>query len=444
MFQMPDHPTRALLIEDIPQYQRILTRILAGTNIQLDPTNLLAEGISKAKEFIYDVVLLDLGLPDSQGLLTYTTFHHHFPSLPVIILSVTEDQQLASQAVQNGAQDYLVKGSYLLNDNVGKDILCRAITYAIERNKIQRDLFNAHATLEERVVARTAELRQVNQSLASELAMRKRYEFIANASKDLLSLIDRNYLYQAVNDAYCLAQNISRNQIVGKSVADIWGADIFDTTIKPHLDACFAGKETNHAAWFNFYSLGYRFYEVHYYPYFDENHLVTHVVVDTRDETLRELARNKINLINMRLHVLHEMDYAMAKAETPAAILDIAMRFLSSLLPFTRADLLLLPNETQAPILISGQVGGKTKTRKAVNSFTQIFEQAGLSQDSPKIIPDLKEIALKKGLGIYLVQQGMSACILVPLSAEGKRLGVLGLSSADPVHLPPSMSSLSK
>jgi DNA-binding NarL/FixJ family response regulator len=178
MFQMPDHPTRALLIEDIPQYQRILTRILAGTNIQLDSSSLLAEGISKAKELIYDVVLLDLGLPDSQGLLTYTTFHHHFPSLPVIILSVTEDQQLASQAVQNGAQDYLVKGSYLLNDTVGKDILCRAISYAIERNKIKE------VTMPTRSKKGwwQPQLRQADQSLASELAMPKS-EFIANASK---------------------------------------------------------------------------------------------------------------------------------------------------------------------------------------------------------------------------------------------------------------------
>ena len=82
----------------------------------------------------FDVVLLDLSLPDSHGFETFVRLHDAAPDTPVVVLSGRADGQLAVQAVQAGAQDYLVKG------RLGEDVLPRSIRYAIERERSDRTL----------------------------------------------------------------------------------------------------------------------------------------------------------------------------------------------------------------------------------------------------------------------------------------------------------------
>jgi PAS domain S-box-containing protein len=81
-----------------------------------------------------DVALLDLGLPDSQGLRTFSALKDAAPNLAIVVLSGNGDQELATAAVQSGAQDYLIKGQF------GTDLFMRATLYAVERQRAQRDL----------------------------------------------------------------------------------------------------------------------------------------------------------------------------------------------------------------------------------------------------------------------------------------------------------------
>lgn len=118
----------------------------------------------------------------------------------------------------------------------------------------------------------------------------KTYEFIVNTSNDGMSLIDRNYVYQVVNDAYCLACDLTRSEIIGKTVSDIWGRDVFEGSIKPQLDRCFEGNEVHYQAEFKFPAMGPRVYLVRAYPYVDVENRVSSVVVVTRDITARRLA----------------------------------------------------------------------------------------------------------------------------------------------------------
>ncbi len=94
----------------------------------------LSQGLACLAERAFDVVLLDLGLPDSQGLATFTRLYTQVPTVPVVVLSGMQDEELAIEAVHAGAQDYLVKGMY------GSDMLVRAIRYAIERHQLQAQL----------------------------------------------------------------------------------------------------------------------------------------------------------------------------------------------------------------------------------------------------------------------------------------------------------------
>ncbi len=132
-------PINILLVEDNPGDARLIREMLAeirDKNFDLKRVDRLSKGLEHLTAEDIDIVLLDLSLPDSQGLETFTSLYTQASRVPIIILSGLVDEALAIKAVHEGAQDYLVKGQ------VDSNLLVRAIHYAIERKlaeeKIQR------------------------------------------------------------------------------------------------------------------------------------------------------------------------------------------------------------------------------------------------------------------------------------------------------------------
>jgi len=163
---------KILLIEDNPGDARLVQEVLkeAGGQFTISVAEKLGAGLTFLLSQEVDIVLLDLGLPDSRGLETLTKVRTHFPSLPVVIMTGSGDEALGVQAVHMGAQDYLVKGE------VESGLLRRALLYAIERKKTDEALQRAKDELEERVSERTAELAKANALLEKDIAERKRTE----------------------------------------------------------------------------------------------------------------------------------------------------------------------------------------------------------------------------------------------------------------------------
>jgi two-component system, cell cycle sensor histidine kinase and response regulator CckA len=161
---------QVLLIEDNLAEARLLQEILKDNlNSQFKVTHVLRLGsaILQLNSARFDVVLLDLTLPDSDGLASLDAVSHHMPSLPIVVLTNTNDDELAIKAVQHGAQDYLVKR------HVNLDVLVRSIRYAIERKQAAEALREINETLEWRVAERTAALEAANQSLNQEIESRQ-------------------------------------------------------------------------------------------------------------------------------------------------------------------------------------------------------------------------------------------------------------------------------
>jgi len=134
---MTKTPLKVLLIEDNPADTLLLKESLADdplADFQVTVVERLRDGLAKLETEKFDIVLLDLGLPDSQGLESFKMVHGAFPDKPVVVLSGSTDQRLALEAVQSGAQDYLVKGP------AGWEIASRAIRYAIERKRMEERL----------------------------------------------------------------------------------------------------------------------------------------------------------------------------------------------------------------------------------------------------------------------------------------------------------------
>lgn len=131
---MPSQQIHALLIEDDPDDVLLLKDCLAEIGmgkIKLDYTDRLSRGLIQLNSGIYDVILLDLNLPDSRGLDTLNTTIKRFPKIPVVVLSGLADDAITIEAVRRGAQDYLVKG------DINGPLVMRVIRYAIERKQVE-------------------------------------------------------------------------------------------------------------------------------------------------------------------------------------------------------------------------------------------------------------------------------------------------------------------
>jgi PAS domain S-box-containing protein len=115
-----------------------------------------------------------------------------------------------------------------------------------------------------------------------------KYEFIANTSKDCMTLINRNYIYEAANAAFCQAHGKTREKVVGTSVANIWGEDRFNNNIEGYLDRCFTGQTVESEGWFEFGKRGRGCYNVFYKPYFNEDGTVAYAAVVSHNITARK------------------------------------------------------------------------------------------------------------------------------------------------------------
>ena len=113
----------------------------------------------------------------------------------------------------------------------------------------------------------------------------EQYRHIVESTTSIVGLVDQSYLYQYVNSAYCAAFQKDRQEIIGHTVADFLGKEMFQQIVKPHYDRCFAGEEVAFQAWIEFVGWGKRYMDVRYSPFFDFDGKVTAVVVSAHDIT---------------------------------------------------------------------------------------------------------------------------------------------------------------
>ncbi len=142
---------RVLLVEDNPGDADLIMELLPAHGpvlFEIECVARLSEALERVISNRFDIILLDLSLPDSDGLETLRAMRRHGAELPIVVLTGNNDERMALSAIQEGAQDYLVKG---LPD---KSQLARAIKYAVERKQA-----------EERVRTSEAKYRQLHESM---------------------------------------------------------------------------------------------------------------------------------------------------------------------------------------------------------------------------------------------------------------------------------------
>ena len=171
---------KTLLIEDNPGDACLIAHLLGesgAVNFDLTHVETLNEAIQYPLRDCFDLILLDLSLPDSHGIETLISLQKQTGDLPIVVLTGSDDDDLALQALRLGAQDYLVKS--LINPVWLK----RTLSYATERAQLLRRLRQSETLLQElndklqeRVDERTRELQQTNEQLQLEICQRHNLE----------------------------------------------------------------------------------------------------------------------------------------------------------------------------------------------------------------------------------------------------------------------------
>ncbi|HEY9698310.1 MAG TPA: hybrid sensor histidine kinase/response regulator [Trichocoleus sp.] len=184
-----DRSIHILLVEDSPTDANLMHQIFLRSgraNWELAHVERLTDAIEACHAHRFDAVLLDLHLPDSDGLETIVEFKTAAPEIPVVVLTMRDDEELALQTLAIGAQDYLVK------DQITIHLLVRSIRYAVERGEILNQL-----KASERRVAAALEQEQAISQLKSSFLSIASHQFrtpltIIRTSAELLFRFDPN------------------------------------------------------------------------------------------------------------------------------------------------------------------------------------------------------------------------------------------------------------
>jgi two-component system cell cycle sensor histidine kinase/response regulator CckA len=195
-------PLKILLVEDNPSDADLIQEVLSpnGSNdIKIIWVSRLSEALSRLRANETDLALLDLGLPDSDGIDSVCSVVKAAPHLPIVVLTGCDDETTGIAAVHEGAQDYLFKGE------ISPNLLLRAIKYAIERKKIEQAL------------------------KASERRFKEIFDHTDNGVAVYRAINDgSDFILVDINQSVERIENIQRGEVIGQKATDVF----------PGLKAC--------------------------------------------------------------------------------------------------------------------------------------------------------------------------------------------------------------
>jgi len=216
---MDDNHIRVLLVEDNPGDARLIREMLVeakNVSFNLEHFDRLEAGLERLSKGGIDVSLVDLSLPDSQGIDTVREMHSHAPEVPMIVLTGLGDETLISKVMKEGTQDYLIKGQ------VDSNLLVRSIRYAIERLEQHKQ---AMGLLEE-AGAKLAKANQDLEKKAEALAASKAYtESIIQNFLDTLIVVDAEAKIKTVNSATCHLLGYTEEKLIGQPISIIFAEE---------------------------------------------------------------------------------------------------------------------------------------------------------------------------------------------------------------------------
>ena len=260
-----DKPLRVLLIEDSEDDAVLILRELRKAGYtplseRVETEYTMRSALSSQK---WDIILSDYNMPEFCAAEALSVYRECGIEVPFIIVSGAVGEEKAVQLMKEGAHDYVMK------DNLQR------LVPAIER-----------------------ELKESEDRKSRKIAedSYRKSDFIVNASRDMMALINRSGIFETVNSSFCKIFGKERQQeIVGHSVSEIWGQEVYEQKIKPCLERCQNGEDINTEDWFDMEGMGTQCLEISYIPYRNSNGVVTHAIMAAHNITNRKMAEQELD-----------------------------------------------------------------------------------------------------------------------------------------------------
>ncbi len=429
---MADKTLNVLLVEDSPSDGRLIQtelRTIEGGGLEITWVMRLDEAISELSSRGFDVCLLDLSLPDSSGMETFFRLRLASPELPVVVLTGQEDDAAGINAIRQGVQDYLTKGS----DN-GRAV-ARAIRYAIERKRSAEELQasrRAALNLAEDAVAARQDAEKINADL-----LRSREEWVEtfNVIPDQIAILDTDHIIVRANKALADA--------LGVSVPEIMGQPCFRCVHDAHapLSACphslMLNDGAQHIAEINDRRLGKDFL-VSVTPILDKTGAVKGSVHVARDVTEAKKREKELVRLNRTLTALGKSSQAMMRAADETEYMNEVCRIVVEdcghamvWIGFAQHD----EKKTVRPVAFSGFEAGYLETL----NITWADNERG-SGPTGTAIRTAKQSECKNMLvdpdfapwRDEAARRGFAASIAFPLTADNNAFGAISIYSKEP------------
>ena len=269
-------------------------------------------------------------------------------------------------------------------------------------------LLDSNRTLESRVRERTAELEKENSERKRADEILRKYERIVSSSQDLMALVNRDLVYEAVNDSFLKAHGKRREEVVGRTVQEILGEQLFREKIQGRLDEALSGRMVRHQEYIDFSGIGTRIMDTTYFPVVNEQGVVEGIGVNRRDitdtrkleeqlvqsqriESIGTLAggvaheiNNPINgIMNYAQLILDSLERENPAAEFAREILHETQRIskiVRNLLTFSRNE-----KQSHSPALISDIVSSVLSLIQTVMRHDQIALEVAIPEGLPRI-----------------------------------------------------------
>jgi PAS domain S-box-containing protein len=261
---MIHHPIKILLIEDNPGDVLLLQETLSEitfVELELVHVDRLKNALKKLSSEDFDVILLDLVLPDSNGLDTFIQIQEQTPATPIVVLTGMADETLAISAMKAGAQDYLVKGQVS-----GSDLLLRSMRYAIERKRIE-------ATLQQR---------------------EQEFRTLAENAPDIIARFDKDLRFLYVNSVAGETAGLAAPDFLGKTSDEMGLPEALFNNWEEALERVLKTKTPTSIEFEVVKPDGVNYYQARFVPEFAWDGSIESVLAVARDISDVKIAEHKI------------------------------------------------------------------------------------------------------------------------------------------------------
>ncbi|MGZ4932574.1 MAG: GAF domain-containing protein [Halobacteriota archaeon] len=394
---------RILLIEDNPADADFIQELLEESTthtFSVDVAETLSEGAKWCANRAYDAVLLDLGLPDSQGLQTFTTLTAHTSDVPIIILTGFEDEVLALDLVRKGAQDYIAKG------HVDCDRIERAIRYAIERKQNDRAL-----------IAMQRQLEQQAQML----------DGVLTSTDDIICTYDREVRYTYINAAGARLAGQAPSAIVGRTLNELDVPAGSTAQVEAHIRHVFETGVAETGDIKSQLSAGQtRYYEYTFSPMFDAEGGVRSVVSSARDVTRRKRAEAAQQ---EHARSIETLDHIIRMGNTATDLPSLLTSLLATLMQLMDFEIggvaLLNTTDRVAELQCASGMGSEALNRVQRVPVDETAMKDMYERAEPLFADDYPDAVGQTRISGLNVRAGAG----IPLVSKGSVIGNIGISS---------------